>query len=116
MTSDEEGAQSTEPDYRFTLANERTHLAYVRTAMAFLAGGVALGEASDRGGQRLLAAAAILIGALIGLTAHQRWRRADRAIRAGDPLPRSRSLLLTSIAVGLLAMGALTTLLVDAVH
>jgi putative membrane protein len=104
-----------EPDYRFTLANERTHLAYVRTALAFLAGGVALAEASSEGGQRLLAAAAVLIGALIGLTAHWRWRRADQAIRSGDPLPRSRSLILTSVAVGVLALGALTTMLVDAV-
>ena len=103
-----------EPDYRFTLANERTHLAYVRTALAFLAGGVALAEASDAGGQRVLAAAAVLIGALIGLTAHRRWRRADSAIRAGRPLPPSRSLLLTSVAVGVLAIGALTSMLVDA--
>jgi putative membrane protein len=103
-----------EPDYRFTLANERTHLAYVRTALAFLAGGVALAEASSAGGQRLLAAAAVLIGALIGLTAHWRWKRADRAIRAGEPLPRSRSLVLTSLAVAVLALGALTSLLVDA--
>ena len=114
MSEDPDKAESAEPDYRFTLANERTHLAYVRTALSFLAGGVALHQASDAGGQRVLAAAAIIIGALIGLTAYQRWVRADRAIRAGAPLPRSRSLLLTSIAVGLLAVGALTSLLVDA--
>ena len=28
-----------EPDYRFTLANERTFLAWVRTALGLLAGG-----------------------------------------------------------------------------
>ena len=31
-----------EPDYRFTLANERTFLAWIRTALALIAGGVAL--------------------------------------------------------------------------
>ena len=32
----------TEPDPRFTLANERTFLAWIRTALALIAGGVAL--------------------------------------------------------------------------
>ena len=30
------------PDYRFSLANERTFLAWIRTALGFLAAGVAL--------------------------------------------------------------------------
>ena len=29
-----------EPDYRFTLANERTYLAYLRTSLACYAGGL----------------------------------------------------------------------------
>ena len=32
----------TEPDPRFTLANERTFLAWIRTSLAFLAGGIAI--------------------------------------------------------------------------
>jgi len=35
-----------EPDYRFTLANERTYLAYVRTSLAFFA---AVGDVEGRG-------------------------------------------------------------------
>lgn len=31
-----------DPDYRFSLANERTFLAWLRTALALLGGGVAL--------------------------------------------------------------------------
>ena len=33
-----------EPDYRFTLANERTFLAWLRTALALIAGGVQPGK------------------------------------------------------------------------
>ena len=32
----------TEPDPRFTLANERTFLAWIRTSLALLAGGIAI--------------------------------------------------------------------------
>ena len=37
-----------EPDYRFTLANERTFLAYIRTALAFFAAGTAILSFFDR--------------------------------------------------------------------
>jgi putative membrane protein len=36
--------QGQEPDYRFSLANERTFLAWIRTALAILASGVALDQ------------------------------------------------------------------------
>jgi putative membrane protein len=41
--------EGTEPDYRFTLANERTFLAWIRTALALLAGGVLLHQRAARG-------------------------------------------------------------------
>ena len=39
---DRDGAAQVEPDYRFTLANERTFLAWVRTALGLLAAAVAV--------------------------------------------------------------------------
>ncbi len=79
-----------EPDPRFTLANERTFLAWVRTALAMLAGGVAL--------QALAVPATawvrtVLVVGLIGLggavcgLAYVRWARVERAMRRHEPLP-----------------------------
>jgi hypothetical protein len=39
-----------EPDYRFTFANERTFLAWIRTALALIAGGVAVASSGGHGG------------------------------------------------------------------
>lgn len=80
-----------EPDPRFTLANERTFLAWIRTSLAFLAGGVAL-EAfrSPNVPEHLWSAAAVLVlvvGMLIGLGAAVRWLRVERAMRTGKALP-----------------------------
>lgn len=80
-----------EPDPRFTLANERTFLAWTRTALAFLAGGIAL-EAFGIGGlspevRQIAAVALILVGAAIATGAAVRWVRIERALRHKKPLP-----------------------------
>lgn len=79
-----------EPDPRFTLANERTFLAWVRTALAMLAGGVALraiGLPENDTARGLLAALLVLFGALLTVLALVRWARVERAMRSGEPLP-----------------------------
>lgn len=81
-----------EPDYRFSFANERTFLAWIRTALAFLAGGVALrafdlGFASEL--QRTLAATLVVLGLLCAASSWTRWARAERAMRRHEPLPAS---------------------------
>lgn len=81
----------TEPDPRFTLANERTFLAWTRTALAFLAGGVAL-AAFDINGlhprQQTAVAVLVLVGGIcIAGGAAVRWVRVERAMRTGRPLP-----------------------------
>lgn len=102
----------TEPDYRFTLANERTFLAWQRTSLGLLAAAVALvqivPELGIPGARRalgvLLAALAILTSGMGSL----RWQRADRAMRRGLPLPRQPSpayLGLGLILVGVIALG-----------
>lgn len=80
----------TEPDIRFTLANERTFLAWVRTAIGLVAAGVAVFHLLDESASTT-ALALVLLGsgafaAVAGLT---HFRQADRAIRAGRPLPTS---------------------------
>ena len=81
----------TEPDPRFTLANERTFLAWIRTSLALLAGGIAI-EAftSDlllvpvRKG---LAAVLLVLGMLLSAGSAVRWLRVERSMRSKSPLP-----------------------------
>ena len=92
----------TEPDARFSLANERTFLAWIRTSLALLAGGVALEaldlpvEAApavrrgDRAGRRRASSPRCSPGSA--------GRSAERAVRLGTPLP-------SPSAFGLLVVG-----------
>lgn len=79
-----------EPDPRFTLANERTFLAWVRTAMAMLAGGVALHALGLPGStwvRTTIAVLLVLFGALVTVLALVRWARVERAMRTRSALP-----------------------------
>lgn len=80
-----------EPDPRFTLANERTFLAWVRTVLGVLAGAVALHSLQVPDPEwlrRTLVGVLLVFAAAMMLAANHRWRSVDRAIRAGAPLPR----------------------------
>ncbi|WP_337060472.1 YidH family protein [Kineococcus sp. G2] len=101
----------TEPDPRFSLANERTFLAWIRTSLALLAAGVALeGLALPLQPQLRLAASVLLI--VLGLTAPlQAWRgwaRDERAMRLGRPL--AAPALAAPLAAGTAAAGVLVLL------
>lgn len=95
----------TEPDPRFTLANERTFLAWTRTSLAFLAGGIALeafpGELFPAQLRTVLAVFIISIGLLISAGAAVRWLNVERAMRRGQPLPIPAIVPLLSIGVAL---------------
>lgn len=79
-----------EPDPRFSLANERTFLAWVRTSLALLAGGVAL-EAFEvplhPTARAIAAGAALALGLAAAVQAWLGWTRTERALREGRPLP-----------------------------
>jgi putative membrane protein len=112
-----EDADAAEPDYRFTLANERTFLAWQRTALGLLAAAVALGQFMPEPTVPELRYALVgLVGLLAFMTAAAglyRWNRVDHAIRRDLPLPKSSTpSLLTAglLVVGILAIVvALTT-------
>lgn len=74
---------------RGSLANERTHLAWQRTAMSWAgAGAVVTRYFAEDGVLRPRTATGVLmllIGGLIWRDGSRRYRRADEAIRAGRP-------------------------------
>lgn len=80
-----------EPDPRFTLANERTFLAWIRTSLAFLAGGIAV-EAftEDVFGEPVrtfLAVVLLVLSMLVSAGATFRWIGVERSMRHQAPLP-----------------------------
>jgi len=97
-----------EPDARFTYANERTFLAWNRTALALIATGVAatqlLPEFHVSGGRRILGLPLIALGALVALTSFQHWRANQRAMRLGEPLPRSPMPTVLSVGIAMIAI------------
>jgi len=100
-----------EPDPRFSLANERTFLAWIRTSLALSAAGVAL-EAFDVpsvDGLRLACSLLLIgLGILAPVQAWWGWTSTERAMRCGRPLPAPG--LSPLIAVGTLIAGVLLML------
>lgn len=93
-----------DPDYRFSLANERTYLAWIRTSLALVAASVALAQLVPALGPPLLRStlAALLAVLALGVAALAYWRWAgnERAMRQEQPLPHTPALVLLSATLG----------------
>jgi putative membrane protein len=102
-----------EPDYRFTLANERTFLAWQRTALGLLAATVALLQLvpgpAVQGTQYILSTALGVLAVVSTGAGLLRWRQVDRAIRCSERLPHNRTPAL--LASGLAVLGLVVSLL-----
>ena len=80
-----------DPDYCFTLANERTFLAWIRTALALVAGGVAvvqlIPEFAFPGARHVIGIRLVSTGGVLAIAAVRRWRRVQDAMRRDADLP-----------------------------
>lgn len=105
--SDERG--SAEPDYRFSLANERTFLAWTRTALALMAGGVGVIRFAPGGELSWLRTALAVLIAVLGLavaaTAYAQSRAVDRALREGAQMPVSPLLPVIGVVLTVVGIG-----------
>lgn len=91
-----------EPDPRWSFANERTFLAWLRTALALISAGVVLDVVDlglGGGLQHAFAVILVLLGFMASGASWTRWARAERAMRRGEPLP--------GVGLGLLFAGVM---------
>ncbi|GAA2072312.1 hypothetical protein GCM10009821_07990 [Aeromicrobium halocynthiae] len=100
----------TDPDPRFSLANERTFLAWVRTSLALLAGAAAV-HVVDLGVRDVVAAtlSVLLAVAALGCVAGawSGWVRTERAMRTSAPLPSNVAGAVLAVVVALAAVAML---------
>jgi putative membrane protein len=104
-------------DYRFTLANERTFLAWVRTALALIAGGVAVVQLvpalSIPGVRHSLGMVLTAAGGVLAVLAVRRWNSVQTAMRRGVELPKSRMPVLLGGAIFVLTIALIVVVAVQ---
>lgn len=115
MESETDGA---EPDARFTYANERTFLAWNRTALALIATGVAATQLLPRFdfelGRRILGLPLIGLGAFVAVASYRDWRTRQRAMRRGEALPHSPVPTVLAVGISIMAVVALVLAAIEA--
>jgi putative membrane protein len=103
-----------EPDYRFTLANERTFLAWIRTALALAAGGLAAVSLLDEfRGSEALGILLLVLSFATAASAYRRWALNEHSMRMNEPLPTSRLPMLMAIGTAIVAIVAAVVLVID---
>ena len=95
----------TNPDPRFTLANERTFLAWVTTSLGLLGIGLAVGTIipGEHFSINVLAVLWILLAAVLAIRAVLRWFKLERAMRLNEALPLSASIPIVGVSLAVLA-------------
>jgi putative membrane protein len=117
----EQDRGGTEPDPRFTFANERTFLAWSRTALAMVVAGLGIVQLLPPfpgvpSGRHLLGVPLIILGAVLEAVAYSEWVRNQRALRRGEPLPRSVMPWILAATITLMAVISAIVLLISALR
>ncbi len=115
------GGDGTEPDARYTFANERTFLAWSRTALALVVAGLGVVQLLPPfpgvpWGRHVLGVPLIVFGAVVAVTAYREWGRSQRAMRLGLPLPRSGMPLLLAAVIATMAVISAVVILASALR
>jgi len=104
------------PDYRFSLANERTFLAWIRTGLALMAGGLACAQFLPPLAiaylREIIATVLLALGGLVAVRAVDHWARIERAMRLKQDLPPSKFPAVLAIVVALGALLLIVTVLI----
>lgn len=113
-------AGESEPDARYTFANERTFLAWTRTALAFIVAGLGIVQLLPPfpgvpWGRHLLGVPLIVLGAIIAVVGYFQWMSNQRALRRGEPLHRSPVPRILAISITALAIVTGVVLLLSAI-
>ncbi len=105
-------------DARFSFANERTFLAWNRTALASVTAGLAvtqlLPEFDVAGGRKIIGVPLIVLGVLISLISLRQWQANERAMEERRHLPASPLPLVVAGVIGVTALVALVLVLIGA--
>jgi putative membrane protein len=121
LNANQPGDDGTEPDPRFTFANERTFLAWSRTALALIVAGLGVVQLLPPfpgvpWGRHLLGVPLIVFGAIVAVTAYIEWTRSQWAMRHGQPLPRSIMPVIMTVVIAAMAVLAAVVVLVSALR
>jgi putative membrane protein len=110
-------ADAPEPDVQLSFANERTFLAWERTALGLITAGLAITQLLPSfdfpGGRRLIGLPLIGLGIVIAAVSYREWRRNQDAIRADLPLPSSRLPLVVAVVVTVVALFGFVLVIIE---
>ena len=115
------GDDGTEPDPRFTYANERTFLAWSRTALALVVAGLGIVQLLPPfpgvpWGRHVLGVPLIVFGAIVAVTAYREWIRNQWAMRHEQPLPRSVMPTIMTVIIAVMAVVSAAVVLASALR
>jgi putative membrane protein len=113
----DDAVEDPQPDVQLSFANERTFLAWERTALGLITAGLAITQLLPSfdfpGGRRLIGLPLIALGVLIAAVSYWEWRRNQEAIRFDRPLPRSRLPLIVAIVVTVVAVFGIVLVIIE---
>jgi putative membrane protein len=102
------GTEDKEPDARFSYANERTFLAWIRTSLGLVTAGLVITQLLPpfhlAGGRKLVGLPLIALGVVIALFSLRNWQENERAMRLGRPLPKSVLPRVSAVVVSVVAV------------
>jgi putative membrane protein len=121
MSDKPEAEEGSEPDARFTFANERTFLAWSRTALALVVAGLGIVQLLPPfpgvpWGRHVLGVPLIVFGAVVAVTAYREWVASQRALRLGRPLARSVMPRLLAVVIAVMALISAIVVLASALR